>query len=151
MTGYLQAVTAIKGGMAEAARRLPVPGKSDEARRKSVSRDVKIAGISSRAKTAAKEAGLDDNLSALLSIAQERTRRAQIAKVHELAERKRKPAGRRSPASRRHIKLERGSKWWTDQINNLARAWKEANVTLQQLVVLITIRQDPEFARLLRD
>jgi ParB-like chromosome segregation protein Spo0J len=58
-----------KGGVALAARMLPVAGKSDEARRKSVDRALKIAGVSADAQDAAKAAGLDDNQSALLQIA----------------------------------------------------------------------------------
>jgi ParB family chromosome partitioning protein len=49
--------------------------------RKDVERAVKVASISSEAKKAAKVAGLDDNRTALLAVAKEATREAQVAKV----------------------------------------------------------------------
>ena len=77
-----------KGGIAEAARRLPVTGKTQHARRKTVERSIKVASVSPEAKAAAKEAGLDDHRSAMLEIAKQKTPEAQIQKVHQIVARK---------------------------------------------------------------
>jgi hypothetical protein len=58
-----------EGGISEAARTLPVAGETEEARRNTVRRAVRIASIAPEAREAAREAGLDDNQSALLRIA----------------------------------------------------------------------------------
>jgi ParB family chromosome partitioning protein len=78
-----------EGGIAQAARALPVPGKTEGGRRKNIERSMKIDEISPEAKQAAESAGLADNQSALLKIAAEPTAEAQAAKVAELAGRKR--------------------------------------------------------------
>lgn len=54
-----------------------------------IQRAVKIAAIAPEAKEAAKAAKLDDNQSALLQVAAEPTAEAQVAKVQEIAERRR--------------------------------------------------------------
>jgi hypothetical protein len=82
------AVGRPRGGIAQAARVLCVPGKTEEARRKFIEREMKIDAISSDAKDEARRLGLDDNQSALLAIANV-TPEEQVAKVHERAERKR--------------------------------------------------------------
>lgn len=67
------------GGVAEAARKLPLPGnQSESARRQFVSRAIRIAKIFKCAKIVAKEEKLDDNQTALLAIAAEETEEAQI-------------------------------------------------------------------------
>jgi ParB/RepB/Spo0J family partition protein len=137
-----------EGGIAKAARELPMTGKSEEARRKSVARDVRIAEISPEAKEAIKEAGLDKNRSALLEVRKEKTREAQLAKIGELTERKRKSAGRASTQSRSRTKLERELKRRIDQVRNLVRAWKNADPALGRLFAVFTIRRDPELAQL---
>ena len=48
-----------KGGVSEAARQLPVKGKTHEAKRKNVQRAAKVDSIFPEAKEAAKKAGLD--------------------------------------------------------------------------------------------
>ena len=80
-----------EGGIARAARALPVPGKTTEARRKFVERAVKIYGIWPEVKVAVRTAGLDDTQSALLAIASERSSEAQLAKVQEIVARKAMP------------------------------------------------------------
>lgn len=80
-----------EGGVARAARELPVPGKTQEARRKFIDRAIKINTIWPEAKAEARTAGLDDNQSALRDIAKERSLDAQIAKVQEIAARKAMP------------------------------------------------------------
>jgi hypothetical protein len=67
------------GGVAEAARNLPLPGsQSDSARRQFVRRAIRIAKIYPAAKDAARDEKLDDNQTALLAIAAEETEEAQI-------------------------------------------------------------------------
>jgi hypothetical protein len=84
-----------ESGIALAARKLPVPGQSPEARRKYIERALKIDSIWPEAKAAARTAGLDDNQSALLTIAGERSPEKQLARVNELAERKAQSRGKR--------------------------------------------------------
>jgi ParB family chromosome partitioning protein len=78
-----------EGGVARAARQLPIAGKSEEARRKAVERAIWIDKISAEAKTAAINAGFADNQHALLAIANEPTLEAQLLKVRELSAAKR--------------------------------------------------------------
>lgn len=73
-----------KSGISEAARRLPIKGKTHAAKRKNVERALKVASIFPEAKDAAKKAGLDKNRSKLLKVAAEKTLDAQLAKVREL-------------------------------------------------------------------
>ena len=77
-----------EGGVARAARQLPIAGKSEEARRKTVERAIRIDKISAEAKTAAINAGFADNQHALLDIAKQPTPEAQVEKVREKVVRK---------------------------------------------------------------
>jgi hypothetical protein len=88
-----------ESGISRAARELPVPGKSPEARRKYIERALKINGIWPEAKAAARTARLDDNQSALLAIAKAVSREAQLTKVQELANRKPEPRNRGKTAA----------------------------------------------------
>ena len=54
-----------KGGISEAARKLPVKGKTQAAKRKNVERALKVDSIFPKAKDAIKKAGLDKNRSKL--------------------------------------------------------------------------------------
>jgi hypothetical protein len=90
-----------EGGVARAARELPIPGKSIGARRKFIERALKISGIWPEAKVAARAAGLDDNQSALLAIASEHSQAAQLAKVQEIATRKAMPRRKSGPPEER--------------------------------------------------
>jgi hypothetical protein len=85
-----------EGGVARAARELPVPGKSPEARRKFIERALKINTIWPEVKSAARKAGLDDNQSALIAIASKRSPDAQIKTAQEIAARKAMPRRRKS-------------------------------------------------------
>jgi hypothetical protein len=67
----------------KAARALPIPGKSDQAKKKVVQRALMIAQIAQAAKEAAQEAGLDDNQAALLDVARQSGAAAQLKKVAE--------------------------------------------------------------------
>jgi ParB-like nuclease domain len=82
-----------KGGKAEAARRLPVPGKNVEARRKEIERASKIAGLAPEVKHEARRFGLADNQSALLTIAQQATPEAQLVIAKQLSQRRRSSRG----------------------------------------------------------
>jgi hypothetical protein len=76
------------------SRRLPVnchSGKTQKARRKAIERKLEIAAISSEAKAAVIDAGLDDNPSDLEKVAKEGTPEAQIRKVQEIAKGKATP------------------------------------------------------------
>ena len=71
--------------------------------RSQVQRDQKISSVSKEAKLAARKAGLDDNQLALLSIAEEKTAEAQVAKVETLRAERAKPkpsAKRAAPAAK---------------------------------------------------
>jgi hypothetical protein len=87
-----------EGGIARAARELPVRGKSPDARRKFIERAIKIHGIWPEAKSAVRTAGLDDAQTALLAIAQAHSLEAQLAKVEEIVDRKKAP--RRNSSAR---------------------------------------------------
>ena len=56
-----------QGGLADVARDLPIPGKTEEARRKSIERSIKIDSMTPEAKAAVRTAGLADARSALVS------------------------------------------------------------------------------------
>ena len=74
------------GGIALAARELPVVGRTVEARRKIIDRAIKINQITPEVKTAAIEARLDNNQRALLKIAKAGGPKAQLRMVAELVE-----------------------------------------------------------------
>jgi hypothetical protein len=86
-----------EGGISRAARELPLPGKSEEARRKFIQRAIDINCIWPEAKSAARKAKLDNIQSALLNIADERTPVGQLAKVAEIAARKGAPRRKPNP------------------------------------------------------
>ena len=90
-----------KSGISEAARRLPVKGKSEAGKRRTVERALKVANIFPEAKDAARKMGLDDNRSILLKIAAEKTPQAQLAKVGELSATKRNVRHRRASGAHR--------------------------------------------------
>jgi ParB-like chromosome segregation protein Spo0J len=90
-----------EGGLSRAARRLPVPGSSEEARRKLVERAIRVDSISPEAKAAATSIGLANNQAALLAVAKEPTARAQVEKVRELANRKPDPRAKRAGLAER--------------------------------------------------
>jgi ParB-like chromosome segregation protein Spo0J len=74
------------GGIALAARELPLVGRSAQARRKIIDRAIKINRITPEAKKAAIEARLDNNQRALLKIAKAGGQKAQLRMVADLAE-----------------------------------------------------------------
>ena len=74
-----------RGGDAKLARDIPIQGRTADARRKTLARHRKIAGITEAAKKAAVDAGLSDNLSALLEIANALDEKSQLVLVAKLA------------------------------------------------------------------
>jgi hypothetical protein len=73
------------GGVALAARELPLVGRTAEARRKIIDRAIKINQITPEAKKAAIKARLDNSQRALLKIAKAGGQKAQLERVDELA------------------------------------------------------------------
>jgi|tagenome__1003787_1003787.scaffolds.fasta_scaffold20909142_3 ParB-like chromosome segregation protein Spo0J len=81
-----------EGGTARAARELPIPGPTEDAKRMAVTRAIKIANIPAEAKEVVKAAGLADNQSALLAVARAEPK-DQVRVLEEIAQRKtRQPA-----------------------------------------------------------
>jgi hypothetical protein len=74
-----------EGGIAKAARQLPVKGETEEAKRKTVERALKSDRLLPGAEDAAKAAGFDKNRSLIIKIGAEKTLEAQLARIAELA------------------------------------------------------------------
>jgi ParB family chromosome partitioning protein len=118
-----------KGGYSEAARKLPVKGKTHEAKRKNVARAVKAASIAPEAKDAANKAGLNSR-SVRLKIAAEKTPEAQLAKVNELAKQKKTKKVDSLSAEDRKA-LEELIKAW-NKADKLKRAFIKAAPNVQE-------------------
>ena len=103
-----------KGGYSEAARNLPVKGKTHAAKRKNVARAVKAASITPEAKDAANKAGLNSR-SAHLKIADEKTPDAQLAKVNELAKQKKTKKLNSLSAAHKEILEDLMKRWNNDE------------------------------------
>lgn len=76
-----------EGGIRLAARELPVPGDSEEAKRHRLRRDMAIASAGDEPLEEARKAGLANNERALLEVARA-PEDQRVAKVHEIADRK---------------------------------------------------------------
>jgi ParB-like chromosome segregation protein Spo0J len=74
----------------KAAKELPLPGKTDAAKQKTLDRRLKIANIDAAARQAARDAGFADSQTKMSQIAREPTARAQLAKVEALTKSSRK-------------------------------------------------------------
>ena len=136
-----------KGGISEAARRLPIKGKTHAAKRKNVERALKVDSILPEAKEAAKAAGLDNNRSKLLKIAAEKTLEAQLAKVRELKQSSRETKQKTSevdataPLSAEDKKvLKHLFEDWNDAVD-LRRRFTRASLTVREQFIA-KIRQD---------
>jgi ParB/RepB/Spo0J family partition protein len=110
-----------KGGYSEAARKLPVKGKTHAAKRKRIALAVKAASIFPEAKKAAGKAGLHSR-SARLKIAAEETADAQLAKVDELAKQKK---------TRKLVSLSTASK---KILEDLMKHWNNAEDVKQPFI-----------------
>lgn len=105
--------------------------------RDDVRRSTKIAAISSDAKKAALEAGLANNDAALLKVAKEATAKAQVCKVHEIANRKRASKPNLSVQERKQFKqLKRAFA----EAAELRRAWTRASRIVRDRFI-VRIRQ----------
>ncbi len=98
--------------------------------RATVGRSKKIAGISPKAKTAAKAAGLSNNQSALLKVAKERTPWRQITKAQELA--KSKQASRRRSLPPKELKQLKALKKAYAAARKFKEAWTRATAAVRQ-------------------
>jgi ParB family chromosome partitioning protein len=83
-------------------------------------RAVKVASLHPEAKSAAIAVGLDDNRAALLEAAREKTPQAQVAVLHERAERRQRPVSPARDALNDIEVLER-------QVEALMSAWNKAS------------------------
>jgi len=122
------------GGDTQSAGRQPKDkgisqtAKDLDTTREEVRRSRQIAGISPEAKRAAKAAGLADNQSALLEIANE-PEKAQLAKVDQLSKRKRKKKRVLSADERNQVKsLKRAY----ERAQQFKEAWKDASTPARQ-------------------
>jgi ParB-like chromosome segregation protein Spo0J len=110
-------------GLSKTAKQLGVS-------REEVRRSKKIAGISPKAKTAAKTAGLDDNQTALLKVAKESSPKGQTKKVHELANSKQ--ASRRRSLPPDEAKQLKALKRAFERAPRFKKAWRLATTAVRQ-------------------
>jgi ParB/RepB/Spo0J family partition protein len=124
-----------QGAMSKAAHKLRLKGKTQQARRKEIERGLKIASIAPEAKVAAKEAGLHDNRSALLEIAEQDTTEEQLAKVQEIVQGKTSSKAKRRNPWRRNGNTKKGKQSASKSslspkdkkvLGKLLKAWKQA-------------------------
>ena len=93
----------------------------------------KIAGLSPKAKKAAKEAGLDNNQAALLKAAKKSTPKGQTKTLHELAKNKRASRGRSlSPGEVKQLKALKKA---YSGARKFKKAWKRATAAVRQKFV----------------
>ena len=135
-----------KGGISEAARRLPMKGKTQAAKRKNVQRALKVNNIFPEAKDAIKKAELDQNRSKYRKVAAENTLEAQLAKVRELAARRSKTRGRWGSLGTKQKTTKAAPKTplsAEDQkvLARLLKAWNDASPNVREQF-LEKIRQD---------
>jgi ParB family chromosome partitioning protein len=98
--------------------------------REAVRRSKKIAGISPKAKTAAKARGLSNNQAALLKVAKESSSEGQTKRVHELANSKQAPRRRSLPP--REAKQLKALKRAFADARRFKKAWKHATAAVRQ-------------------
>jgi ParB-like chromosome segregation protein Spo0J len=116
-----------EGGDAKAARTLPIPGKSVDAKRKKIASDRKIAALDPAVKKAIVKAGLDDDTGKLKEIADQKTPEAALAKVREFASPRKpeaKTSGDSSQAEETHF--ERMARRWRKKKILRRSDWEEA-------------------------
>lgn len=117
-----------KGGISEAARHLPVNGKTPDAKRKNTKRALTVASLDPHAKKAAKTEGLDDNRSALLKAAAAKGRKAQLAKIKELSAQRSKAKTKRSAKA---VALSTKDK---ECLDGLLESWKRSEELVRAFV-----------------
>ncbi len=132
--GPLSSGRGHEGGVRKAARELPIPGKTEEARRHNARRAVKIGDLTEDAKAAARVHGIDDNQTKLLQVAAEPPER-QVDKVKEIA----KPT-KRTPEEIAAAKLEKkrrqAAKQASQDSERNVQAERDAAVTSMAVLVL---------------
>ena len=140
-----------KGGISEAARNLPVKGRTHAAKRKTLGRALKVANIHPEAKEAVKKAGLDNNRSKYLKVAAEKTLQSQLAKVDELAaetknkrslgtkQKTTKPNSETRPSAEEKKILEHLIELWNNA-SELKQALNEAPPNVRELFISIIQR-----------
>jgi ParB family transcriptional regulator, chromosome partitioning protein len=101
--------------------------------REAVRRSKKIAGISPKAKKAAKKEKLDDNQAALLKAAKKSTPKGQTKTLRELA--KNKQASRGHSPSPREVKQLKALKKAYAGARKFKKAWKRASAAVRQKFV----------------
>jgi ParB/RepB/Spo0J family partition protein len=94
-------------GKAQAARFLPIPGRTAKARAKAAERASKIAAMPDEVKAKIKSEKLDNRLTALLDIAQESTPDAQLKVVAEIVRRIAKQEEKRDLAKNKTAKSKK--------------------------------------------
>ena len=135
-----------KGGTSEAARKLPVKGKTLAAKRKTMERALEVDNMFPEAKDAVKKAGLDKNRSKYLKVAAEETLEAQLAKVQELTPHKSETKRKRNALRTKHKATKADLKTplcAEDQkaLEHLLKAWNDAARKVREQF-LEKIRQD---------
>jgi ParB family transcriptional regulator, chromosome partitioning protein len=122
-----------RGGIAEIARRLPMPGKSRDAVQKKIRRSLKVDSIAPEAKARARQLRLDNNQAALLKVASIPAV-LQVQKVEELANQKHQrsnevseePVATTANATDQESAFHSLKGAW-DQAEELREAWNQAD------------------------
>lgn len=106
--------------------------------REAVRRSKKIAGISPKAKKAAKKVGLDDNQAALLKAAKKSTPKGQIKTLHELA--KNKQARRGHFPSPREVRQLKTLKKAFAGAYKFKKAWTRATAAVRKKFIKTVLK-----------
>jgi ParB-like chromosome segregation protein Spo0J len=129
--GPLSSGRGHEGGVRKAARELPIPGKTEEARRHNARRAVKIGDLTDDAKAAARVHGIDDNQTKLLQVAAEPPEQ-QVDKVIEIAKRT-----RHTPEETAAAKRDRAQRQAAKQASQRStQAERDAAVTSMAVLIL---------------
>jgi ParB-like chromosome segregation protein Spo0J len=132
-----------ESGDAKAARKLPISGKTTDAKRKRIAADRKIRALDPVVKEAIIEAGLDDDAGKLKEIVGQKTTKAQIAKVGELkaGSRKKKPSASGKASSGMETPFDVLEREWRDAKNKKLRvAWKQASPQDRRVFVTTVLK-----------
>jgi hypothetical protein len=138
-----------ESGDAKAARKLPIFGKTAEAKRKRIVLDRKIAALDPAVKEAIIEAGLDNDAGKLKEIVGQKTTNAKLAKVAELeaGPRKKKPGSSRKTSTGFELPSDVLEREWKDPKNKeLRRAWKLATPEDRRFFVTAVLKYTPKAA-----
>jgi ParB-like chromosome segregation protein Spo0J len=132
------------GGIAKAARELPVKGETEEARRKTVERALKGDRLLPKAEKAAKAAGFDKNQSLLLKIAEEKTLPAQLKKIADLVEDRRKAKAKRKAGAGKEVSFDSLKTEWMEGGKLRRSAWERAGKAVRNRFVDKVLRASAE-------